>query len=165
MRVTDSRTPAEIFRDDSALLALEGQMSADLIDRDALTDLEALGLIFRLDHGHAAMLSDEGRRYAALLRVVGDAPRGVVTATATATGATMHYWPQGFGGPRILAARHRDSTRLLDYAEPFNPVGTSGRSEADTLPEAARQVRARALELESQAAATCAAVPWAARLR
>lgn len=148
----DARTPATIAEDDAALAFLEGQGESSAVDRDALFRLDRLGLAVPMGSGSARFVTDAGRQYLALLRVTGDGPRGIVTTTHTATGYTLHYWPDGFGRRRILAARFRSATRLLDYAPAFNPPGTSGRSEADGIVGAHAQVWRRAAELEADAA-------------
>lgn len=150
----DARTPATVRQDDAALAFLEGTQGghADAIDGDILFRLAALELAVPMD-GHSRFVTDAGRRYLALMRVVGDGPRGILTVTETATGCTLNYWPAGFGSRRILAARYRHATRLLDYSPAFHPVGTSGRSEALGIVDAHGQVWRRALELEADAAA------------
>jgi hypothetical protein len=150
MTITDARSDAERFTDDATLAALAGQLDWTYLDRDSLLRLAALGDV----HHYAPDgfgLSDAGRGRLAVLRISGDLPRGIVTVTHTVPGATLHYWPNGFGRRRILAARYVHRTRLTDYAEAFHPIGTSGRSETLTLAEAHRQVTARALTLEAEA--------------
>lgn len=151
----DTRTPPVVAVDDAALAFLEGTHGgmADAIDVDSLYRLAALELAIPMDSGRARFVTEAGRRYLALMRVVGDAPRGILTVTATASGASFHYWPDGLGRRRILAARYRTATRLLDYTPACNPIGTSGRAEASTLVDAHAYVSRRCLELEADAAA------------
>lgn len=154
----DARTPAETLGDDRALYALHGQMAADAIDRDRIRNLADLGLIVTLDHGRAATLTADGLAHLALLRILERIPRGTLTVTATAPGATFHYWPRGFGVPRaegggrILAARYR-ADGILDYAGPFHPIGTSGRAEAPSILAAHAYAADRAACLEAEALA------------
>lgn len=149
--ITDARTPATILEDDAALFYLACQGHPSRVGADTLYRLDALGLV--TDHSRDALLTDAGRGYVAVLRITGDVPRtGVVTTTETATGHTLHYWPTGFGGRRILAARLRAATGLLDYAPMFAPPGHSGRSDAGHILEAHRQTTARAALLEADAA-------------
>lgn len=155
----DTRSPHIVAQDDAALAFLEGTAGgmAEAIDRDSLWRLDALGLAVPLDAGSSRFITEAGRRYLALLRVTGDAPRGPLTVNQTATGATFHYWPDGFGRRRILAARYRTATRFLDYAPPCNPIGTSGRAEAATVVDAHAYASRRIVELEAGAHARCVA--------
>lgn len=163
--IHDSRTAADVLECDAALYALHGQVSADDLDRDIVRDLETLGQVIRLDHGRAAMLTPDGLARIALLRVCESLPAGVLTVTHTGTGASLHYWPRGYGVPRadgggrILAGRYRHALGVLDHCPPFTPVGHSGRAGVTGLAMAHRFTADRAAVLESDARAAYRS-PW-----